>query len=295
MTFMTVRAILTLAVFLVWTVLLIPVQILLIKTGSPLMRSLPHFYHRSVAWLLRVKVRRVGHAPAAAPTLFVSNHISWLDIVVLSAVLPASFIAKQEVGTWPFFGTLARLQRTVFVERENRRRTAEHRDEMRERLEHGDNLILFPEGTSSDGLRIHSFKSAFFAAAEHPVRGRMLNVQPVSLGYAKLNHMPVGRRWMRIFAWVGDEDLVPHLWRFLKAGPCEAVVELHQPVTMEDFASRKGMAAWCHQRVLEGLSDINAGRAAGERSLPRPHHHHVPGHVLEAPPAGETPAAVPSA
>ena len=98
---MTVRAILTLAVFLVRTVLLIPVQILLIKSGSPLMRSLPHFYHRSVAWLLRVKVRRVGHVPAAAPTLFVSNHISWLDIVVLSAVLPASFIAKQEVGTWP--------------------------------------------------------------------------------------------------------------------------------------------------------------------------------------------------
>lgn len=289
---MSARAIVTLAAFLIWTLLLIPVQMLLIRTGSPLRRSLPHVFHRSVAWLLRVKVRQVGVPSAAAPTLFVCNHISWLDIVVLSAALPASFIAKQEVGSWPFFGTLARLQRTVFVERENRRRTAEHRDEMRERLESGDNLILFPEGTSSDGLRIHNFKSAFFAAAEQPVRGRPLTVQPVSLGYARLNHMPVGRRWMRIFAWVGDEDLVPHLWRFLKAGPSEAVVEFHQPVTINDFASRKGMAAWCHQRVLEGLSDINAGREQpGRRSLPKPVHHTPPQHDEAEAAIPQTPAA----
>lgn len=269
---MTIRAIATLALFMAWTLLLIPLQMLLIRIRSPLRRSLPHFYHRSLAWLLRVRVRKIGEPSAAAPTLFVCNHISWLDIVVLSAALPASFIAKQEVNDWPFFGLLARLQRTVFVERERRHRTAEHRDEMRDRLESGDNLILFPEGTSSDGLRIQSFKSAFFAAAEHPVRGRPLTVQPVSLGYSQLNHMPVGRRWMRIFAWVGDEDLVPHLWRFLKVGPSEAVVEFHQPVTMENFASRKGMAAWCHQRVLEGLSDINAGRAKPGPRTPAPVH-----------------------
>lgn len=287
---MTARAIATLVLFLTWTALLIPLQMLLIRLRSPWRRSLPHFYHRSVAWLLRVRVRKIGAASAKPPVLFVSNHISWLDIVVLSAALPASFIAKQEVNDWPFFGLLARLQRTVFVERNNRHRTAEHRDEMRERLEQGDNLILFPEGTSSDGLRIHSFKSAFFAVAEHPVEGKLPFVQPISLGYSKLNHMPVGRRWMRIFAWVGDEDLVPHLWRFLKSGPSEAVVELHQPVTMAQFASRKGMAAWCHQRVLEGLSDINAGRAPGPRTQPKPlhltppqHQHHPAGHGDEPP------------
>lgn len=267
---MTARAVFTLGIFLVWTILLIPVQMLLIRLKSPLMRSLPHFYHRTVASLLQVRVRKVGEPSAAAPTLFVSNHISWLDIVVLSAAMPnVSFIAKQEVGTWPFFGTLARLQRTVFVEREKRQRTAEHRDEMIERLSNGDSLILFPEGTSSDGLRIHNFKSAFFAAAERPVGDKQLTVQPVSIGYAKLNYMPVGRRWMPWFAWVGDEDLVPHLWRFLKAGPSEAVVEFHQPVTIEQFNSRKGLAAWCYQRVLEGLSDINAGRDPGRRTPPQ--------------------------
>lgn len=267
---MAARAVFTLGIFLIWTMLLIPVQMLLIRLRSPLMRSLPYFYHRTVAWLLRVQVRKVGEPSAAAPTLFVSNHISWLDIVVLSAAMPnVSFIAKQEVATWPFFGTLARLQRTVFVEREKRHRTAEHRDEMIERLSNGDSLILFPEGTSSDGLRIHNFKSAFFAAAERPIGNKQLTVQPVSLGYARLNYMPVGRRWMPLFAWVGDEDLVPHLWRFLKAGPCEAVVEFHQPATIDQFNSRKGLAAWCHQRVLEGLSDINAGRDPGRRTPPQ--------------------------
>jgi 1-acyl-sn-glycerol-3-phosphate acyltransferase len=267
---MTARAVFTLSLFLIWTVLLIPVQMLLIRLNSPLRRSLPYVYHRTVAWLLRVQVRKVGEPSAAAPTLFVSNHISWLDIVVLSAAMPnVSFIAKQEVGTWPFFGTLARLQRTVFVEREKRHRTAEHRDEMIERLASGDSLILFPEGTSSDGLRIHNFKSAFFAAAERPVGDKQLTVQPISLGYARLNYMPVGRRWMQLFAWVGDEDLVPHLWRFLKAGPSEAVIEFHQPATIDQFNSRKGLAAWCHQRVLEGLSDINAGRDPGRRTPPQ--------------------------
>ena len=268
---MSARAVLTLAAFLSWTLLLIPVQVLLIRFDSPLMRRLPHFYHRSIAWLMRVKVRRLGLPSDRRPTLFVSNHISWLDIVVLSAAMPdVSFISKREVNDWPFFGTLARLQRTVFVEREKRSRIAEHRDEMVERLEQGDSLILFPEGTSSDGLRILTFKSAFFGMAEKHIHGRHITVQPVSLGYAKLNHMPVGRRWMRLFAWVGDEDLVPHLWRFLKAGPSEAVVEFHEPVTMEQFNSRKGLAAWCHQRVLEGLSDINAGRELpGPRTPPQ--------------------------
>lgn len=268
---MALRALATLTVFLAWTVLLIPVQMLLIRVNSPMMRSLPYFYHRTVAWLLRVKVRRIGQPSTTRPTLFASNHISWLDIVVLSAAMPdVSFIAKREVNDWPFFGTLARLQRTVFVERERRTRTAEHRDEMVERLQQGDSLILFPEGTSSDGLRILPFKSAFFGMAEEPVHGRHLTVQPVSIGYAKLNHMPVGRRWMRLFAWVGDEDLVPHLWRFLKAGPSEAVVEFHEAVTMDQFNSRKGLAAWCHQRVAEGLSDINAGREIpGPRTAPQ--------------------------
>ncbi|WP_430396577.1 lysophospholipid acyltransferase family protein [Ferrovibrio sp.] len=266
---MALRPTLILLLFLCWTLPLIPLQVLLVKLQHPGRKWLPLYYHRVVAWLMRVKIRVDGRPANQAPVLFIINHISWLDIVVLSTVVPVSFVAKSEIESWPFFGLLSRLQRTVFVQRHARQKTAEHRDEMQERLSAGDNLILFPEGTSSDGLRILPFKTAFFALAEQPVNGKPLTVQPVSLGYAKLNHMPVGRRWMHLFAWVGDEDLVPHLWRYLKSGPAEAVIEFHQPVTIQDFKSRKEMAAYCHQVVIEGLSDINAGREPGPRSLPK--------------------------
>src|SRR3546814_18524849 len=102
-----------------------------------------------------------------------------MDITVLSAVTPLSFIAKMEVNSWPGFGTLARLQRTVFIDRDRRLSTGSSRDEMQERFKAGETLVLFAEGTSSDGRRVLPFKSAYFAAAEHPD----VVVQPVTLAY----------------------------------------------------------------------------------------------------------------
>lgn len=254
------RAIRILILFLIWTLSLIPFQVFAVRFSPALAAWLPSFYHRGVAAIFGLRIRTIGKPADDHPVLFVSNHISWLDIVVMGGALPASFIAKHEIAGWPVFGFLARLQRTVFIERKARR-TADHRDEMVVRLERGDSLILFPEGTSDDGLRVLPFKSAFFVLAEHPVNGRHITVQPISLGYAKLYGMPVGRRAMPTFAWVGDEDLMPHLWNYLKAGPAEAVLIYHDPVTIDSFSNRKAMTAHCFDAVCRGLSEINAGRA----------------------------------
>jgi len=135
----------------------------------------------------------VGTRPKAA-ALIVANHTGWLDIVIFSAVMPLSFVAKSEVGTWPFFGTLARLQRTVFVERVRRSQTGAARDTIRERLLAGDALVLFPEGTSSDGNAVLGFKSALLGAAEAVMaNARHVTVQPVSTAYLASNGMPLGR------------------------------------------------------------------------------------------------------
>ncbi len=262
------RATTTLVLFLLWTLLLLPLQILALRLGSPLMESIPMLYHRGVARLMRIHVRRIGEISTERPTLFVVNHISWIDIIVLDTQIKASFIAKHEIASWPLFGLLAKLQRSVFIERKARR-TADHRDEMTVRLDAGDSLILFPEGTSSDGLRVQPFKSAFFVLAERQVRNRPLLVQPVTIGYSRLNNMPVGRRWMPIFAWVGDENLAPHLWRFVKNGPAECVVEFHPPVTIDQFASRKELAAYCHRLIALGVSDINSGRPSPRPAIPQ--------------------------
>jgi 1-acyl-sn-glycerol-3-phosphate acyltransferase len=270
-----VRAILVLLATLLWTLVLLPVQILAVRFSWRLMaEAIPVLYHRGLAWLMRVHVRTVGEMSRTRPTLFVANHISWLDIVVIDTLIRGSYVTKREVMGWPGFGTLAKLQRCVFIERKAHR-TKDHKDEMQLRLEQGDNLILFAEGTSSDGMRILPFKSSFFALAEQPVNGRPLTVQPVSIAYCRLNGLPVGRRWMEIFSWTGDESLVPHLWRFLRAGPSVVEVAFHQPVTIESFASRKDLSAWCQTVVAHGVSAGLTGRpvptiAVPARSAARP-------------------------
>jgi 1-acyl-sn-glycerol-3-phosphate acyltransferase len=191
----------------------------------------------------------------------VSNHISWIDITVLAKLLPASFIAKHEVAGWPFFGLLAKLQRSVFIER-RARRTADHRDQMTVRLERGDNLILFPEGTSGDGIHILPFKSAFFSLAERHIDGKPLTVQPVSIAFARLNNLPVSRRVMPTYAWVGDEDLLPHLWNFLQVGTVTVAVEFHSAVTIEQFPSRKALAQHCRDVIGQGVDRVLTGRPA---------------------------------
>src|SRR5579863_2172798 len=207
----TIRAAVILTVFLVVTLVLIPWQWLLLTLGLPARRTLPHRYHRFVARLFGIHIRVLGTPPATA-ALLLANHSSWLDIVIFSAVTPLSFVAKSEVGSWPFFGTLARLQRTVFVTRARRSETGATRDAIRERLLKGDMLVLFPEGTSSDGNRVLPFKSALLGAAD----AGAITVQPVSTAYTGIHGIPMGRENRPLFAWYGDMDLVPHLWEALK-------------------------------------------------------------------------------
>ncbi|MBM3519009.1 MAG: 1-acyl-sn-glycerol-3-phosphate acyltransferase, partial [Alphaproteobacteria bacterium] len=180
------RAAVAIAAALGWTLLLLPVQGVALALRLRLRATLPHFYHRWLARVLGVRIEVSGRRVSRGPALFTVNHSSWLDIVVLSATIPGSFVAKKEVASWPGVSILAKLQRSVFVAREVRQ-AAYHRDEIRARLEDGDLLILFPEGTSSDGNRVLPFKSAFFSVAETPFRGAPLSVQPVSVAYTRLN------------------------------------------------------------------------------------------------------------
>src|SRR5476651_1626611 len=104
-----------------------------------------------VITLFGIHIKVIGRPVTGEGVLMVANHTSWADIVIFSAATPLSFVSKAEVARWPLFGTLARLQRSVFVERHRRSATGETRDVIRERLLDGDTLLLFPEGTSHDG------------------------------------------------------------------------------------------------------------------------------------------------
>ena len=269
----TLRATGITAVFLIVSLLLMPVQSLVLRLHSGWRRRLPNLYHRFVCRLMGARITVLG-APVAGGVLLAANHSGWLDIPILSAVAPVSFVAKQEVNQWPFFGTLARLQRTVFIRRE-RSKALEDRDNIRRRLTDGDALVIFPEGTSADGNRVLPFKSSLLSAAELATGegadglARHAPVQPVSVSYVGLHGLPMGRENRPFFAWYGDMDLVSHLWEALGAGPIDVVVEFHAPLTIDQAGGRKELAAAAETAVRGGLvralSGANSAAAVPHR------------------------------
>jgi len=255
------RAAARLFVFLALTFPLMPIQALLLALKAKFSRRLPVIYHRLVCRVLGMDLDVHGAISAVHPTLFVCNHVSYLDIEALGSIIEGSFVAKREVSRWPLFGWLAKLQRTVFVERRAAGVTNE-RDGLAERLAAGDSLILFAEGTSGDGNRLRPFKSALFSVAEQTVNGRPLTVQPVSVAYTRLDGMPIGRQWRPFFAWYGAMDLAPHLWYVLGIGRMTVTLVFHPTTTLADAGTRKALALSCQQVIGQGLEAANSGRLA---------------------------------
>jgi 1-acyl-sn-glycerol-3-phosphate acyltransferase len=245
------------------------VQSLAVRFDWKLRDTLPVQYARALCTLLGIRIETYGRPCREKGVLLAANHTSYLDMPVLAAVIPLSFVAKSEVAKWPLFGTLSGLVRTVFVERERRSKAGLQRDRIRERLEQGGTVVLFPEGTSSDGNRVLPFKSALLSSADAMVledngQMRRVLVQPVSVAYTRLHGMPMGRELRPFFAWYGDMDLVPHLWEAFCLGPIDVMVHYH-PLTVDRFPSRKELAAECERLVGEGVAHALAGRpgAAG--------------------------------
>jgi lyso-ornithine lipid O-acyltransferase len=242
-----------LALYCALTASLMPVQLVGLALRRHWTSTLPVFYHRWCCRILGFRVRVIGTRTTERPVLYAANHVSYTDITVLGSVIPGSFVAKSEVAGWPFFGWLAKLQRSVFVDRRVRT-TVSQRDAIGKRLANGDALILFPEGTSGDGNRVRPFKSALFGAAELDEGMPPVIVQPVSLAYTRLDGMPIGRLYRPCFAWYGTAELAPHLWSMVGLGTVEVVVEFHPPTFLRNCGSRKALAEYCHARIAGGVA-----------------------------------------
>ena len=210
--------------------------------------KLGHTWHKLCRWAIGMKVRYCGNISSATPTLFVANHISYLDIPALGSLLDATFIAKSEIKSWPIFGLLCSLQRTVFIERDWRKALTQ-REQLYERLDQRDNLILFPEGTSNSGTFVRNFKSALFSAADWKKKDCALVVQPVTIAYTKFNGSVMGRRLRPIFAWYGDMDLKPHLMNIFKLFSIKAQITYLPALNGRDFMNRKDMTSTLHHAI----------------------------------------------
>jgi 1-acyl-sn-glycerol-3-phosphate acyltransferase len=252
-----------------WTLLSLVVQSTMIVLPGRGKVVFARIYWAVMCRLVGVRVQLIGPRPPARsaegrPVVYVSNHSSWLDILVLGGRLEACFIAKEEVAGWPLIGWIAKLGRTVYVRRQ-RTSTVRERDDMRARLSGGDNLILFPEGTTSDGSRVMPFRSAFLSIAELPATsdGRPPLVQPVSIVYDRLGYLPAGRNTRALFSWYGDMEIGSHFWRIAQYRGMRATVLLHAPLDPVSFPSRKALAQATWTAVANGAAMLRQNRAPG--------------------------------
>jgi lyso-ornithine lipid O-acyltransferase len=209
---------------------------------------------RAVLGFMGLRLVRQG-TPMRQRGAVVANHASWLDIFVLNACDRVYFVSKAEVAGWPGIGWLARATGTVFIARKGTEARAQAAM-FEARLKAGHRLLFFPEGTSTDSIRMVPFKSTLFAAFHAEGLRDALHVQPVSVVY----HAPPGQD-ARFYGWWGDMDFGSHLARVLGQGRQGRVeVTYHPPVAVTAFPDRKALAAHC-ERVIRSAHD--AGRAAG--------------------------------
>ncbi|UHS55349.1 lysophospholipid acyltransferase family protein [Agrobacterium vaccinii] len=227
------------------TLVLLPVQVLGLCFDWPLRRRLPRVWHRVACHALGIKVHVHGSVESATPLLLVVNHVSWKDIMILGSIADVAFIAKTEVRDWPVFGLLARLQKTIFIAREQKRSAGAQVNEIAERLAAGEIVVLFPEGTTSDGNRLLTVKSSLFGAASsaaEQVPGRIVHVQPVAIAYTGIQGMAMGRYHRSVAAWPGSLELLPSLFGLLKAGAIDVDVSFGEAIPFREGDNRKALS-----------------------------------------------------
>lgn len=242
---------------------LISIQWCLRALGLPEQPRVTMLFYRLLRRLLRLHVQVIGTPVTGQPVIFISNHMSWVDIAAIGSTIPVHFVAKQEVRAWPLIGLTAELTGTVFVDRKRRQRTAEVNAEIAKRLASGNPVVLFAEGTSSDGNRVLPFRSALVGAAEMASNGSRrtdVMLQPLSISYTHINGLPMGRQHRPLVAWYGDTNFLPHLRAYLRQGSVDALIVFGKPVPFGGDTGRKAAAKSIESAVRRLTSAALRGR-----------------------------------
>ncbi len=246
----TSKALLKASVFLVWSLILVPFQcVVLIAFPLKYTYILPCLWHKGICYLFGIKVLIEGTPTKNEKVIFVSNHLSYLDIPVIGSLLRASFVAKKEVANWPVFGFLSRLQQTAFIDR-NPKTAATGTRAVASMLEQGKKVILFPEGTSSDGRQVCPFKSSIFSIAlSGDAEKNEVLIQPFTVRQENVQNQQERDN----YAWYGDMDMPPHLWNFAKSTGATIRLIFHEPFYPGQFSNRKTLCTACYNAVEYGL------------------------------------------
>jgi 1-acyl-sn-glycerol-3-phosphate acyltransferase len=249
------KASLKLAAFILWSLVLVPPQMLVLAFHKgKYAYTIPFLWENGVRMIFQIRYTVEGIPLKGHQVFYMSNHLSYLDVPLLGSILPASFVAKSEVEKWPVFGFLSKLQQTEFIER-RRTAIADETNKLAAKVASGRSLIIFPEGTSTSGYEVEPFKSSLFTLALGN-GNEDLFLQPVTITLLKVNgKVPETKEERDLYAWPRDLDmeLPPHLFRFGKTSGADLRVTFHTPIRAREFDDRKVLAKTCHDSVSKGL------------------------------------------
>ncbi len=229
---------------------LITLSAILCKIIPSIEKWLPVLFHKILLWLLSVEVEIVGETGQSKKcNLFISNHLSYLDIPILGSKHPMRFVAKSEVESFPIFGFLAKKGGSIFIRR-NKTDSFNQKNKILDILSSGDKVFIFPEGTTSDGNRVLQFKSSSFSSVEN----KNFKIQPIVILYSDLNGIPINR-WLRpLIAWYGDMDLKPHLSKLIGLMSIKAKLIYLEPVNTQNFKNRKDLSNYLEGKIRKVYS-----------------------------------------
>jgi 1-acyl-sn-glycerol-3-phosphate acyltransferase len=236
-------------------IITIPIQTLLNIFRFKLKYIYPLFFYKVITNITGLNIHTEGfneEDKKGTGTLYIANHVSWFDILCLGSVLNARFIAKKEVSSMGIFGFLAKLSNTFFIDNSNKNKIYQYNNFIREKLISGESLILFPEGTTSDGNGIRKFKSSLFECLNSTESS--INVQSISICYSRKNNLPMGIYYRRFIAWIGETSMVDSMKKYLASGPITVNLIFHSKICMNQFNNRKELSSFCEKQILSGLN-----------------------------------------
>jgi 1-acyl-sn-glycerol-3-phosphate acyltransferase len=269
------RGALALTGFALLILVSVPLQWLAIRCNSPLQRRVPLLFCRATCRLFGIRPCFHGRIAGPSPRIIVPNHVSWTDVLVLGCrQAPLRFVAKSEVAGWPLFGAIARLTGTIFVERQRRRSILGVNAALAERLQAGEDVVIFAEATTTDGNRLKRFNAPHFAAAKDFLRAcpeaLQVDVAPVAITYGRRHGLPLGRLGRAEVAWYGDTGLIPHLWDLVTRRGVDCDVTYDAPIRFERTSDRKVVARRAEAAVRSLVSRRLAGRVVEAEPLAQP-------------------------
>ena len=242
---------LRLIIFLLLTVALLPFQFIIVFFIKNYAYIIPYFYHKICLRIFGIKIKTFGKVSINSPILLISNHASYLDIIILGSLFKTSFIAKKEISKWPLLGILAKLQNTIFIDR----RVSSLKNQENQIIKHLNekkNLLIFPEGTSSDGNRVLPFKSSLFNIFEKNLNSKIL-VQTITIVYKKINGIPMNRIERKNITWHSNMDLIPNIFNVLKKLSIEVEIIFNDEFLPSKEYDRKKLALHCWEKINYNL------------------------------------------